>query len=81
MRESGDDQVSSAVSARKRGEVLVRERTLGKVYALRFWAYSKRRYLTLDYESEGWARDKADEELQNVLADVRRGLWVPSGRW
>jgi integrase len=73
--------VSSTATARKRGEVLVRERVLGRVYALRFWAYGKRRYMTLGYESDGWVHDKAEEELQNVLADVRRGLWVPSGRW
>lgn len=73
--------MSSTATARKRGEVLVRERALGKVYALRFWAYGKRRYVTLGYGLDGWTRDKAEDELQNVLADVRRGLWVPSERW
>lgn len=72
--------MSSATTARKRGEVLLRERTRGGVYALRFWAYGKRRYMTLGYVCEGWARDTAEEELQNILADVRRGLWVPSGQ-
>jgi integrase len=64
------------VSAHKEGEVLVRERKLGRVYALRFRAYAERQYLTLGYEHDGWDPDKADVELQNVLADVRRGLWV-----
>ena len=73
--------MSSAATARKRGEVLVRERAVGRIYALRFWAYGKRRYVTLGYESEGWTRDKAEAELQSVLADVRRGLWVAPGRW
>jgi integrase len=72
--------MSNTATARKRGEVLIRERTRGRVYALRFWAYGKRRYTTLGSEHEGWAQDKAEEELQNALADVRRGLWVPSGR-
>jgi integrase len=72
--------VSSTTTARRRGEVLFRERTRGGVYALRFWAYGKRRYVTLGNACDGWAWDKAEEELQNVLADVRRGLWVPSGR-
>ena len=35
------------MAARKQGEVLLRERTRGRVYALRFWAYGERRYLTL----------------------------------
>jgi integrase len=69
--------MSSTATVRKRGEVLVRERTRGEVYALRFWAYGNRRYKTLGYECEGWVSDKAEEELQNILADVRRGLWVP----
>ena len=72
--------MSSTAIARKRGEVLVRERTRGEVYALRFWAYGNRRYKTLGYEHEGWAWGKAEEELQNILADVRRGLWVPPAK-
>lgn len=65
------------MSARKEGGVLVRKRKLGRVYALRFRAYGERQYLTLGYEHDGWDPDKAGVELQNVLADVRRGLWVP----
>jgi integrase len=60
-----------------RGEVLERDRGRGRVYALRFMAYGERRYLTLGYRSEGWDRRSAEEELQNILADVRRGFWVP----
>jgi len=66
-----------AMNARKQGGVLVRERKLGRIYALRFRAYGERQYLTLGYEYGGWNLDKASVELQNVLADVRRGLWVP----
>jgi integrase len=65
-----------AVSARREGGVLVRERKLSRVYALRFRAYGERQYLTLGHEHEGWDLAKAEVELQNVLADVRRGLWV-----
>ena len=65
------------MSARKEGGVLVRKRKLGRVYALRFRAYGERQYLTLGFEHEGWDLEKAEVELQNVLADVRRGLWVP----
>jgi integrase len=64
------------MSARKQGGVLVRRRRLGRIYALRFRAYGERQYLTLGYEHDGWDPDKAGVELQNVLADVRRGLWV-----
>ena len=66
-----------AVTSRKEGEVLVRKRRRGRVYALRFRAYGKRRYLTLGYACEGWTWRRADEELKNTMADVRRGRWVP----
>ncbi len=63
--------------AGKEGEVLVRERKRGRVYALRFRAYGKRRYLTLGYTCEGWTWRRANEELKNTMADVRRRRWVP----
>lgn len=59
------------------GEVLERRRGGTAVYALRFRAYGRRRYLTLGTRAEGWTRAQAEDELQNVLADVRRGLWQP----
>jgi integrase len=65
------------VAARKQGEVKVRDWKAGRGYALRFRAYGERQYVTLGYEHEGWDWGKAEEELQNILADVRRGLWVP----
>jgi integrase len=68
------------MATRKEGEVKVREWKSGRGYALRFWAYGERQYLTLGHEREGWDLAKAEVELQNVLADVRRGLWVPPAR-
>lgn len=65
------------MARRPGGEVLERRWKAGRGYALRFTAYGERRYLTLGLESEGWDRGKAEVELQNVMADVRRGLWVP----
>ena len=62
---------------RVEGEVKVRDWKRGRGYALRFWAYGERRYLTLGFEQDGWDWDRAEEELANVLADVRRGIWVP----
>jgi hypothetical protein len=50
----------------------------GHSFALRFRAYGKRRYVTLGTAAEGWTRAKAAEELANVLADVRRGIWKPA---
>src|SRR3954464_6851548 len=51
----------------------------GAVYALRFTAYGERQYVTLGPRADGWTRQKAEAELQNVLADVRRGTWrVPA---
>lgn len=65
------------MASRAKGEVKVREWKSGRGYALRFRAYGERQYVTLGFERDGWDWEKADEELQNILADVRRGLWVP----
>jgi integrase len=46
-------------------------------YGLRFRAYGRREYVSLGSAEEGWTSSKAQEELQNVLADVRRGTWRP----
>jgi integrase len=68
------------VPKRAKGEVLPRDWKAGRGFALRFSAYGRRRYLTLGLECEGWTFERAEEELENVLADVRRGLWVPPRR-
>jgi hypothetical protein len=68
---------------KKEGEVLVREHKTGRQFALRFRAYGERRYLTLGYEGEGdppWDYERAAEELENILADVRRNVWSPPPR-
>jgi integrase len=53
------------------GAVVEREGKRGRVFALRFRALGKRRFMTLDVAT----REQAEEELANVLADVRRGIW------
>src|SRR5215211_6093779 len=68
------------MAARSQGQVLERAWKSGRGYALRFPAYGERQYVTLGLEADGWTRKRAEEELQNVLADVRRGLWIPPGR-
>jgi len=69
--------VKTQSNRKSKGQVLERERDHDVVFALRFYAYGKRRYLTLGGRSEGWTRERAEVELQNVLADVRRGIWQP----
>ncbi|HET8956338.1 MAG TPA: site-specific integrase [Solirubrobacterales bacterium] len=64
------------MAARQKGEVLERNWKSGRGYALRFRAYGEREYLTLGFESDGWTYQRATEELENILADVRRGIWV-----
>jgi integrase len=59
------------------GQVVELDRKGGRTFALRFRAYGKRRYVNLGAAEEGWTRAKGEEELANVLADVRRGIWKP----
>jgi integrase len=56
----------------------VDERRRSPTYGLRFRAYGRREYIALGTAAEGWTRAKAQTELQNVLADVRRGIWQPA---
>lgn len=65
---------------RSEGQVVERRWKRGYGYALRFVAYDRRHYITLGLERDGWTRQKAETELANILADVRRGLWVPTDR-
>lgn len=59
------------------GQVVVRKRVRGRVYGLRVRAYGERHYVTLGSDAEGWTPDRAALELENVLADIRRGIWRP----
>ena len=56
------------------GQVIRRQ---SGAWALRFRAYGQRRYLTLGTAADGWSHTTASIELQNTLADVRRGIWSP----
>ena len=60
------------------GQVVEKVGARGRMFALRFRAYGKREYLTLGRDAEGWTRARAEQELANVLADVRRGIWRPA---
>jgi integrase len=65
------------MAARSQGHVLERAWKSGRGYALRFPAYGERQYVTLGLETDGWTRGRAEQELANILADVRRGIWIP----
>jgi integrase len=62
------------------GQVVVDARRHSPTFGLRFRAYGKRRYVTLGTAAEGWTHAKAQTELENVLADVRRGIWQPPAK-
>ncbi|MEA2361297.1 MAG: integrase [Thermoleophilaceae bacterium] len=68
------------MAAKSQGQVLERVWKSGRGYALRFRAYGERQYVTLGLERDGWTRKRAEDELQNIVADVRRGLWIPPDR-
>jgi integrase len=65
---------------KQQGHVIERKWKAGRGYALRFVAYDQRRYLTLGLDKDGWTRKRAEEELANIMADVRRGIWIPPTR-
>ena len=62
------------------GQVIERRWKAGRGYALRVRAYGQRHYITLGLQADGWTHQRAEEELQNVLADVRRSIWIPPDR-
>lgn len=63
--------------ARPQGRVIERDGQRGTTFAIRFIAGGKRRFQTLGTTEQGWTRARAHAELQNKLADVRRGIWTP----
>jgi integrase len=65
------------MSRKAPGGVVERRSKRGITYALRFRAYGEREYVTLGGSWDGWTRERAETELANVLADVRRGIWQP----
>jgi integrase len=63
-----------------KGQVIVDGRGATRTYAVRFHAYGERHYVTLGTSAEGWSRTRAQLELENILADVRRGIWRAAER-
>jgi integrase len=59
------------------GGIVEKPTSRGTSYGLRFRALGKRQFVHLGHAADGWNRKRAEEELANVLADVRRGIWEP----
>jgi integrase len=59
------------------GQVVTRNGKRGVTYAARVRAYGERHYISLGYSWEGYTHRRAETELQNILADIRRGTWQP----
>ena len=63
---------------RARGEIRVRERRDGRLtYTIRFRVDGKRHSFTLGTDRDGWTYRKAERKLEDVLAQVRAGVWKP----
>ncbi len=62
---------------RARGEIRVHERARdgNLTYSIRFRVHGKRRCMTLGTDAEGWTHRKAERKLEDVLAQVRAGVW------
>jgi integrase len=56
--------------------VVERKRKTGVYYGIRFIAGGRRRYQKLGPAADGWTRKRAEAALQDVMTDVRRGVWV-----
>lgn len=57
------------------GQIVERRGRQGITYATRVRAYGQRHYVTLGHSWRGFTRRQAELELQNILADIRRGIW------
>lgn len=60
------------------GQIVVRNGKRGRRFALRFHAYGRRHYITLDPQ-EVTTRTEAAERLDTILAEVKLGIWKPPG--
>lgn len=59
------------------GQLIVRRRATDTTFAVRIPVAGRRHYVTLGTASEGMTERRARDEIANILADVRRGLWRP----
>jgi integrase len=59
------------------GSVVETRTKNGRTFAIRYRAQGQRWFETVGTSAEGMTRRRAEEELANVLADIRRGQWQP----
>ena len=63
---------------RARGEIRVHDRVDGRrTYSLRFRVNGERECITLGTDADGWTHRTAERKLDDVLAQVRAGVWQP----
>jgi len=63
---------------RARGEIRVHERVNGRrTFSIRFRVDGQRHSVTLGTDADGWTHRKAERKLEDVLAQVRAGVWEP----
>jgi integrase len=63
---------------RARGEIRVHQRQDGaRTYSVRFRVNGKRRTITLGTDTDGWNHRRAERKLDDVLAEIRVGVWQP----
>jgi integrase len=66
---------------RERGQIRVHQRLdVQTTYSLRFRVGRRRETLTLGTDADGWTYRKAERKLDDVLAEVRAGVWRPPQR-
>jgi hypothetical protein len=66
------------VEKRALGEIRVHQRQDGlHTYSLRFRVNGKRRSMTLSTDADGWNDRRAERKLEDVLAEIRVGMWRP----
>jgi integrase len=65
------------MAAKAKGEVIETDLKGGRSFALRFPAYGERPYITLGFDHEGWTPQSAQEKLDDILAEVQLGIWIP----
>lgn len=65
------------MAVKAKGEVIETPLKGGTSFALRFPAYGDRPYETLGFDHEGWTREAAQDKLDDILAEVRLGIWIP----
>lgn len=64
---------------RATGSVVVDTRGGRPRFSVRFRAYGKRQFVPLG-SAPDWTRDRAEQQLRYILADVERGIWKPPDR-